>query len=85
MHGRGEFVAWLARQRNDLEEPALRLLPAVGKVLGALRNCRECRLARMSGSGATCFGVFDDNAGATAAAEELRAEFPEWWVTATTT
>ena len=80
---RREFIAWLARQRNDLEEPALRLLPKIGNVLEALRNCRGCRLARMSGSGATCFGVFDDVEGAKTAAAEIRTGSPEWWVVPT--
>jgi 4-diphosphocytidyl-2-C-methyl-D-erythritol kinase len=76
----GALVAWLARQRNDLEAPARQLMPAIGAVLGALRWLPACRLARMSGSGATCFGVFDDEPAALEAAAALRAREPGWWV-----
>lgn len=66
----------LAAWRNDLEAPAIGLCPAVASVLAALRGLPGCRLARMSGSGATCFGLFDSPAGAEAAAAAL----PEaWW------
>jgi 4-diphosphocytidyl-2-C-methyl-D-erythritol kinase len=76
----GGLVAWLARQRNDLEAPARQLLPLVSAVLGALRWQRSCRLARMSGSGATCFGIFATEAEALAAAAAIRAAEPGWWV-----
>lgn len=76
----GALVAWLARQRNDLEAPARTLLPAVGAVLGALRWQPTCRLARMSGSGATCFGVVATEAEAVEAAAEIRRAEPGWWV-----
>lgn len=76
----GALVAWLARQRNDLEAPARALLPAVGGVLGALRWQSACRLARMSGSGATCFGVFTTEAEALEAAATIRRAEPGWWV-----
>lgn len=76
----GALVAWLALQRNDLEAPARALLPVVGSVLGALRAQPACRLTRMSGSGATCFGLFADEAAAVAAAADLRRAEPGWWV-----
>jgi 4-diphosphocytidyl-2-C-methyl-D-erythritol kinase len=63
---------------NDLEPPAVALCPAIGAVLAALRTTPGCLLARMSGSGATCFGVFADAVAAAAAAEVLRR--PDWWV-----
>ncbi|SDZ73082.1 4-(cytidine 5'-diphospho)-2-C-methyl-D-erythritol kinase [Rubrimonas cliftonensis] len=75
----GDLVAWLARQRNDLEAPARDRLPAVASVLGALRWAPDCLLARMSGSGATCFGVFATQAQATAAAARIRDAEPGWW------
>jgi 4-diphosphocytidyl-2-C-methyl-D-erythritol kinase len=53
-------------------------------VLSALRELRSCRLARMSGSGATCFGLFDTAASASAAAGELRAAHSDWWIEETT-
>lgn len=72
------FVAWLAAQRNDLEPSAIGLCPVVADVLLALRALPECRLARMSGSGATCFGLFASAAEACDAADRLRRS--AWWV-----
>ena len=66
----------LARGGNDLEPPALSLCPAVADVLAALREAPGCLLARMSGSGATCFGLFGDAAAAAAAGRYLPAA---WW------
>jgi len=63
--------------RNDLEAPAIRLCPVIGEILAALRAEPSCLLARMSGSGATCFGLFADPAAAAAAARRLRR--PGWW------
>jgi 4-diphosphocytidyl-2-C-methyl-D-erythritol kinase len=76
----GDLVAWLARQRNDLEEPARRLAPLIGAVLGALRWSPDCRLARMSGSGATCFGVYETEGQALGAAAAIGVREPGWWV-----
>jgi 4-diphosphocytidyl-2-C-methyl-D-erythritol kinase len=73
-------LAWLRAGRNDLEIPARRLLPAIDGVLAALAGLPGCRLARMSGSGSTCFGVFDDAPAARAAAAMLAAAWPNWWV-----
>ena len=69
--------------RNDLEAPAIELEPAIAEVLAVLRALAGCRLARMSGSGATCFGLFASTSAATAAARALRVGHPEWWVRAT--
>lgn len=66
--------------RNDLEGPALRLVPEIGNVLADLRAQPEVRLARMSGSGATCFGVFDSPADRDAVAARLAAARPGWWI-----
>jgi 4-diphosphocytidyl-2-C-methyl-D-erythritol kinase len=74
----------LAAQTNDLERPAMALAPAIADVLVALRGLPGCRLARMSGSGATCFALFLAAADATAAAKILPGRFPQWWVRATT-
>ncbi len=71
------MAATLATCRNDLEAPALRLAPAIGACLRALRDTEGCRLARMSGSGATCFGLFDEPAAAERAAAS--AARPGWW------
>lgn len=74
------LLDWLAREANDLEPPALALAPAIADVLSALRENAGCRLARMSGSGATCFALFLSAAEAAAAARRLRAQFPQWWI-----
>lgn len=78
----GDLVAWLARQRNDLEAPARAAMPGIAAVLGALRWSEACLLARMSGSGATCFGIFAQQAAALAAADAIRAAHPAWWTAA---
>ena len=54
----------LGRQRNDLQPAAIALRPVIGEVLSALEAAPDCLLARMSGSGATCFGLFADAAAA---------------------
>ena len=74
------LLDWLAREANDLEPPALALAPAIADVLSALRENAGSRLARMSGSGATCFALFLSAAEAAAAARRLRAQFPQWWI-----
>jgi 4-diphosphocytidyl-2-C-methyl-D-erythritol kinase len=74
------FLALLARLRNDLEPPAIRLAPVIGDLLAALRDQEGCRLARMSGSGATCFALFDDCRASAAAAKALVRARPDWWV-----
>lgn len=73
----------LASSTNDLEAPALSLFPAVGETLAALRSIATCRLARMSGSGGTCFGLFASADDAKDAAEQLKRAHPHWWVLAT--
>ncbi|SFT39290.1 4-(cytidine 5'-diphospho)-2-C-methyl-D-erythritol kinase [Sedimentitalea nanhaiensis] len=74
---------WLAAQRNDLQAPVVNMVPVVGVVLDALEN-QGAVLARMSGSGATCFGLFDSLATATAAARALTEARLGWWIRATT-
>jgi 4-diphosphocytidyl-2-C-methyl-D-erythritol kinase len=64
--------------RNDLEAPAITLCPAIAEVLAALRE-DESWLARMSGSGATCFALYDGKAQCDAAAARIAAAHPEWW------
>lgn len=73
------FVDWLARQRNDLAAPATALMPSIGEGLAALMAQPGCRLARMSGSGATCFGLFETESTALDAAAALRRKCPGWW------
>ncbi len=76
----GACIDWLAAQRNDLQTPAVALQPMIASVLGALAALPGCRLARMSGSGATCFGLFETEAAAAAAGAILAAANPGWWV-----
>lgn len=77
-------LAVLAAARNDLEAPALALAPQIGDALDALRAA-GAGFARMSGSGATCFGIFDGAEAAQAAAARIRADRPGWFVEATRT
>lgn len=79
-----DVVDWLAATRNDLEPPALALLPAIGGVLSALRD-EGALVARMSGSGATCFGVFKSAQAAAEAEFAISSEYPGWFVKATST
>ena len=74
---------WLRAQRNDLQAPACAAAPVIADVLAALQTMPGCALARMSGSGATCFGLFEAISGAQAAARTLQAAHPGWWVTPT--
>lgn len=69
------FCEWLGQQRNDLEGPALEIAPQIGEVLTALDGAL---LARMSGSGSTCFGLY--SSGAKDAAARIAEAHPNWWV-----
>lgn len=77
------WVNMLRRGRNDMEAAACLLAPVIGDVLAVLGGARSCRLARMSGSGATCFGLFETCRAASRAAKSIAAQHPEWWVKAT--
>jgi 4-diphosphocytidyl-2-C-methyl-D-erythritol kinase len=77
------LLAFVAGERNDLEPAAIKLQPVIARVLTALRQQDGCDLARMSGSGATCFGLFTSSRAAAAAARHLAAAQPDWWVKAT--
>jgi 4-diphosphocytidyl-2-C-methyl-D-erythritol kinase len=83
MQNEERLLDWLASQPNDLEAPAIALAPAIADVLAAMRVLPGCRLARMSGSGATCFALFSSAAESTAAAKILCAKFPQWWIAET--
>jgi len=72
-----QMAATLSGLANDLEAPAISLVPAIGNVLHAIAATAGCLLARMSGSGATCFGLFANAAAAQVAAAELAR--PGWW------
>ncbi|MCX5576659.1 4-(cytidine 5'-diphospho)-2-C-methyl-D-erythritol kinase [Kaistia terrae] len=78
------LAEWLIQTRNDLEAGAVGALPVIADALAALNATTGCLLARMSGSGATVFGLFADATMAKLAAERIAAQHPEWWVVATT-
>lgn len=76
------FLDWLAMQRNDLQTPAITLQPVIGTVLERLSALNGVRLVRMSGSGATCFGIFANAEAARQGAQALQDAQPNWWVRA---
>ena len=78
------LVDFLQATTNDLEAPARELAPVIGDVLRELADLPDILLVRMSGSGATCFGLFEDERAARAAAVLLREHQPEWWIAETT-
>jgi 4-diphosphocytidyl-2-C-methyl-D-erythritol kinase len=75
-----ELLGYLGAAGNDLAAPAQRVAPVIDEVLERLVASLGCRLARMSGSGATCFALFDDCAASAAAAKALQRDRPNWWV-----
>jgi 4-diphosphocytidyl-2-C-methyl-D-erythritol kinase len=78
--GREELLAFLRAHGNDLEAPAITVAPVIAEVLARLRATSGCELARMSGSGGTCFGLFASEIVAMAAARDISATNPPWWV-----
>jgi len=82
--GVAALLGWLEATRNDLEAPALTIAPAIAEALAALRSANAA-FARMSGSGATCFGLFGTAAAAASAADAIRRARPGWFVAATVT
>jgi 4-diphosphocytidyl-2-C-methyl-D-erythritol kinase len=75
-----DWVEALAAGANDLEAPAIRIQPVIGAVLSALSASNGAWLARMSGSGATCFAIYENTAEAQRAAQKIRLDHPQWWV-----
>lgn len=75
-----DWVEVLAASTNDLEAPAMRIQPVIGEVIAALNATNGAWLARMSGSGATCFAIYENTADAGRAAEKIRRDHPGWWV-----
>ncbi|MGB6940083.1 MAG: 4-(cytidine 5'-diphospho)-2-C-methyl-D-erythritol kinase, partial [Xanthobacteraceae bacterium] len=84
LESRDQLLHMLETQPNALEAPAIVLQPVIADVLTVLRGLAGCQLARMSGSGATCFGLFASAVDADAAAKILRAKYPNWWAQACT-
>jgi 4-diphosphocytidyl-2-C-methyl-D-erythritol kinase len=75
-----DWVEALSSGSNDLEAPAIRIQPVIGEVLSALSATNGAWLARMSGSGATCFAIYENTADAQRAAQKIRLDHPGWWV-----
>lgn len=78
-------IGMLGQTANDLEQPARTIAPAIAEIIGLLEAQPGIRLARMSGSGATCFGIFDTLDAAAAAADAIADSQPEWWLHAGST
>lgn len=74
------FITYLQEKRNDLELSAKRLAPEINEVLNVLENEPNCLLARLSGSGATCFGLFSSSDGAKKGKQSISQKHQEWWV-----
>jgi len=78
-----DLLRFLDSTRNDLEVPAIRLQPVIGEVMKAIASLPGALLSRMSGSGATCFGIFADDDCCQRAARMLKQSAPDWWVAPT--
>lgn len=79
-NGLKDCLAFLKRQTNDLHAAAVKTVPQIETVLSALEYQDRCALARLSGSGATCFGLFETRESAKNAAQDLQKKYPDWWV-----
>jgi 4-diphosphocytidyl-2-C-methyl-D-erythritol kinase len=79
-----DLLAALTVRGNDLYAPACKLMPEISEIMTVLEASDECLLARMSGSGATCFGIYGDEVSAKSVAAQIRAVRPRWWVEAGT-
>jgi len=77
-----QLALWLSETRNDLQPPAIKLVPVIGEIVAHLAETPGCILARMSGSGATVFGLFGSSGQAHQAAQVMRAANPDHWVAA---
>ncbi len=81
--GGASWMERLAAARNDLQSPAISLTPIIAEALEHMVALGDVRLARMTGSGATCFAIFPDRRSLARAALAIRASRPQWWVRAT--
>jgi len=79
----GAFLSWLKDQRNDLQEAAVQLAPQVGACLALIAQQKGVAVTRMSGSGATCFGLFKSSELADLAARNISGIQPNWWTVST--
>jgi 4-diphosphocytidyl-2-C-methyl-D-erythritol kinase len=80
----GKWIEAFAETGNDLQLPAISLQPVIAEVLSALGSAEGARLAQMSGSGATCFAIFENDVDARHAAQQVQRDHPAWWVHAGT-
>lgn len=78
-----DLIAHLSQQGNDLERPAMQFLPVIADVKTALGARPGCLLVRLSGSGPTCYGIFETGEAADEAAAAIAVQHPGWWVQAT--
>jgi len=76
------WLDWLRNARNDLQAPAIALAPVIATCLDVIADGPGCLLGRMSGSGATCFGLYANAQQAAAAADDIASAHPDWWVRA---
>lgn len=76
----GDLLATIKARSNDLEKPAKNICPEITQILTAFNSINTCLLARMSGSGATCFGLFDTLEQAKSGTELMQKKFTNWWV-----
>ena len=74
-----DWLDWLKAQRNDLQAPAISIAPVIGEVLDALNRAPGTALARMSGSGSTCFGIYTNAHQAQEACKAITKSHPDWW------
>ena len=79
-HTAENLIHWLTTQRNDLQEAAIKEAPVIAEVLQRIAATEGCALSRMSGSGATCFGLYPDAQAAQRAADALRDDRCDWWI-----
>lgn len=75
-----EFICYISKQRNDLEPIAVKIVPEINKIINELLAQDGCLLARMSGSGATCFGLYEKMSDAIIAATKISTKYNNWWV-----
>ena len=82
-HSITDVISYMKEFENDLLEPALKIAPKIGTVLSEIEKLEGCLISRLSGSGATCFGVFEAIEQVECAGEILKKHYPEWWIKAT--
>ncbi|MDX1975817.1 MAG: 4-(cytidine 5'-diphospho)-2-C-methyl-D-erythritol kinase [Rickettsiales bacterium] len=75
-----QLLEYITPMQNDLEQAAIQLVPEIAQLVSVLQNLPGCKLARMSGSGATCFGLFTNQAALQAAHQQITHTHPQWWV-----